>query len=96
MRIAIGQLWQETNTFNPWPTTRQDFEQFGVLRGPALQQPMKRQSDDKGHYVFENVPVGEKYTLDVERSREELAESTQEQAPPAPSGDPHPPSAPRR
>jgi microcystin degradation protein MlrC len=40
MRIAIGQLWQETNTFNPWPTTRQDFEQFGVLRGPALVEQM--------------------------------------------------------
>ncbi len=36
MRIAIGQLWQETNTFNPLPTTRADFEAFGVLRGPEL------------------------------------------------------------
>jgi microcystin degradation protein MlrC len=36
MRIAIGQLWQETNTFNPRPTTRADFEQFGILRGPDL------------------------------------------------------------
>ncbi|MES1213104.1 MAG: M81 family metallopeptidase, partial [Singulisphaera sp.] len=27
MRIAIGQLWQETNTFNPLPTTRRDFEE---------------------------------------------------------------------
>ena len=33
MRIAIGQLWQETNTFNPLPTTRADFEAFGILRG---------------------------------------------------------------
>ena len=33
MRIAIGQLWQETNTFNPLPTTRGDFEEFGVVRG---------------------------------------------------------------
>lgn len=33
MRIAIGQLWQETNTLNPLPTTREDFETFGVLRG---------------------------------------------------------------
>ena len=33
MRVAIGQLWQETNTFNPLPTTRGDFEAFGVLRG---------------------------------------------------------------
>jgi microcystin degradation protein MlrC len=36
MRIAIGQLWQETNTFNPLPTTRHDFEHFGVLRGAEL------------------------------------------------------------
>jgi len=36
MRIAIGQLWQETNTFNPLPTTRRDFEEFGVVRGPAI------------------------------------------------------------
>src|SRR5436853_6960804 len=36
MRIAIGQLWQESNTFNPLPTTRTDFEHFGVLRGDDL------------------------------------------------------------
>lgn len=36
MRIAIGQLWQESNTFNPLPTTLQDFEHFGVLRGDDL------------------------------------------------------------
>lgn len=36
MRIAIGQLWQETNTLNPLPTTREDFETFGVLRGNDL------------------------------------------------------------
>ena len=40
MRIAIGQLWQETNTFNPVPTTRADFEQFGVLRGTRLVEQM--------------------------------------------------------
>jgi microcystin degradation protein MlrC len=36
MRVAIGQLWQETNTFNPLPTTRRDFERFGVLRGEEI------------------------------------------------------------
>jgi microcystin degradation protein MlrC len=36
MRIAVGQLWQETNTFNPLPTTRADFEAFGVVRGAEL------------------------------------------------------------
>lgn len=40
MRIAIGQLWQETNTFNPRPTTRRDFADFGVLRGPELVEKM--------------------------------------------------------
>lgn len=33
MRIAIGQLWQETNTFNPLPTTRAEFAAWGVTRG---------------------------------------------------------------
>ncbi|HWG48001.1 MAG TPA: M81 family metallopeptidase [Gemmataceae bacterium] len=40
MRIAIGQLWQETNTFNPIPTTRLDFEQFGIVRGTELVEQM--------------------------------------------------------
>lgn len=40
MRIAIGQLWQESNTFNPLPTTREAFEQFGVLRGTELVERM--------------------------------------------------------
>ena len=40
MRIAIGQLWQETNTFNPLPTTRADFEAFGITRGAELVERM--------------------------------------------------------
>jgi len=40
MRIALGQVWQETNTFNPLRTTRADFEAFGVLRGEALLREM--------------------------------------------------------
>jgi microcystin degradation protein MlrC len=40
MRIAIGQLWQETNTFNPLATTRADFEHFGVLRGAEMVERM--------------------------------------------------------
>src|SRR3954471_9529148 len=45
MRIAIGQLWQETNTFNPLPTTRADFEAWGVLRGPDLVGQMARTNE---------------------------------------------------
>lgn len=33
MRIAIGQLWQETNTFNPNPTRWSDFESMGIAIG---------------------------------------------------------------
>src|SRR5262249_60967884 len=40
VRIAIGQLWQESNTFNQLPTTRQDFEDFGVLRGAEMVERM--------------------------------------------------------
>jgi len=40
MRIAIGQLSQETNTFNPIPTTGRDFEPFGVFRGAELVEKM--------------------------------------------------------
>jgi len=40
MRIAVGQLWQESNTFNPLPTTRADFEHFGIVHGPELVERM--------------------------------------------------------
>lgn len=40
MRIAVGQLWQESNTFNPLPTTRADFEHFGIVRGAELVEQM--------------------------------------------------------
>jgi microcystin degradation protein MlrC len=50
MRIAIGQLWQETNTFNPLPTTRQDFEQFGVCRGPELVKTMA-ETNELGGFI---------------------------------------------
>jgi microcystin degradation protein MlrC len=50
MRIAIGQLWQETNTFNPLPTTRQDFEEFGVLRGQEVTVRMAN-SNELGGFI---------------------------------------------
>lgn len=45
MRIALGQLWQETNTFNPQPTTRADFEQFGVTRGAEMLEKMAQTNE---------------------------------------------------
>src|SRR5690349_5184818 len=40
MRIAIGQICQETNTFNPLPTTQANFEAFELLRGQEMLQRM--------------------------------------------------------
>jgi microcystin degradation protein MlrC len=45
MRIAIGQLSQETNTFNPLATERANFEPFGVLRGNELIEKMADTSE---------------------------------------------------
>ena len=42
MRIAVGQIWQETNTFNPIPTTRKDFEAIGIHRGADVVKAMAR------------------------------------------------------
>jgi microcystin degradation protein MlrC len=36
MRIAIGQFSQESNTLNPLPTTRADFEAFGIYQGADM------------------------------------------------------------
>jgi microcystin degradation protein MlrC len=48
MRIAVGQLWQETNTFNLLPTTRRQFEDFGVLRGQELVASMAEVNEPGG------------------------------------------------
>src|SRR5262245_61527275 len=50
MRIAIGQLWQETNTLNPLPTTRQDFEDFGVFRGVEVVERMA-ETNELGGFI---------------------------------------------
>ena len=42
MRIAIGQLWQETNTLNPLPTTLADFEAFGIYEGAEILETLQR------------------------------------------------------
>lgn len=36
MRIALGQLWQESNTFNRNPTRWSDFENWGIATGPEI------------------------------------------------------------
>ncbi len=36
MRLALFQMGQETDTFNPSPTTFEDFESFGLYRGQEM------------------------------------------------------------
>lgn len=50
MRVAVGQLWQETNTFNPLPTTRADFEPYGLVRGAELVERMA-QTNELGGFI---------------------------------------------
>jgi len=50
MRVAVGQLWQETNTFSPLPTTRRDFEDFGIVRGTDLLATMA-QTNELGGFI---------------------------------------------
>jgi microcystin degradation protein MlrC len=52
MRIAIGQLWQETNTFNPLPTTMADFEAFGIDSGDDLIRRMA-DTNEMGGFIQE-------------------------------------------
>ncbi len=41
MRIAIIYVAQETNDFNPLPTTLQDYEAFGIFEGQAVIDSMQ-------------------------------------------------------
>jgi microcystin degradation protein MlrC len=50
MRVAVGQLWQESNTFNPLPTTRSDFKYLGVVRGPELVERMA-ETNELGGFI---------------------------------------------
>jgi microcystin degradation protein MlrC len=50
MRIALAQVWQETNTFNPVSTTRADFEQFGIVRGAELLEKMA-ETNELGGFI---------------------------------------------
>lgn len=51
MRIAVGQLVQELNSFAPAPTTRADFEAQGIVRGDALLERAARARVEIGGMV---------------------------------------------
>ena len=41
MRIAIGQIWHETNTFSPHPTELAEFERGGLFVGGDVLTQMR-------------------------------------------------------
>jgi len=48
MRIGVAQVSQESNTFNPLPTTRQNFISFGYQRGRELIEQLRETSEVGG------------------------------------------------
>src|SRR5262245_41502632 len=49
MRIAVIHLAQETNDFNPSPTTLKDFESFGILEGVEIVETLRGFGQIGGH-----------------------------------------------
>lgn len=64
MRIALIQVAQETDDFNPLPTTLADYESFGIYEGAAIEQ-LRDYGQIGGHYEairrsgldIETVPI---------------------------------------
>jgi microcystin degradation protein MlrC len=45
-RIAIGRLWQETNTFSEVRTTLDDFRRYTLCFGPEVLDIARAQADE--------------------------------------------------
>lgn len=87
MRIFIGGLATETNTFSPLPTGQAAFEEAGILRGNATRQPprfftaplheWRRLGEAEGHTIIEGLmsaaqPAGRTVRKVYEALRDEL------------------------
>jgi microcystin degradation protein MlrC len=49
MRLALIHIGQETNDFNPVPTTLRDFESFGIFEGQEILQQLRGLGQVGGH-----------------------------------------------
>jgi microcystin degradation protein MlrC len=50
LRLALIHVSQETNDFNPQPTTMRDYESFGVFEGQAIGEKLRDIGQIGGHY----------------------------------------------
>jgi microcystin degradation protein MlrC len=65
MRLALAQIEQETNTFNPAPTTLKDFQDFGLYEGRTILEKLRGvgtiggylRASDQSSYRVETVPI---------------------------------------
>ena len=51
LTIAIGRVWQETNTFSEVSTTLDDFRRFRYLSGPAMLEGVSAEDDELFGYA---------------------------------------------
>lgn len=49
MRIALIHIGQETNDFNPVPTTVRDYQSFGIFEGPEILEKLRGLGQVGGH-----------------------------------------------
>jgi len=49
MRIALIHIGQETNDFNPLPTTVSDYQSFGIFEGPEILEKLRGLGQVGGH-----------------------------------------------
>ena len=57
MRIAVIHVSQETNDFNPVPTTLRDYEAFGIFEGRDILEKLREQGQIGGHLEAVGNPV---------------------------------------
>lgn len=60
-RIAIGRLWQETNTFSEQPTTLDEFRQYTFLEGEDVLGAFRDQDDELAGFADVLDPLGASY-----------------------------------
>ena len=54
MRLALIHISQETNDFNPVPTTVRDYEAFGILEGQDIIETLHDVGQVGGHVAAVN------------------------------------------
>ena len=68
MRIAVIHVAQETNDFNPIPTTLRDYQGFGILEGPAIFETLRGFGQIGGHLAAVEAAGGDVQSVPLLRA----------------------------